>query len=99
MLDEVARLQVLLRQDDPAQCDEYRRQFEVWLNSMRDRADGYYGPQFEPATVAPRPAPSRQPTARRGRRRAGGVERRSPAEDRESSPVYIVLSPSDEGVR
>ena len=99
MPDEVSRLQVLLRKDDPARCDEHRRRFEVWLNSMRNRADGYYGPQFEPATVARQPALSRQLTAGRGRRRAGGVERRSTAEDRESSPEYIVLSPSDEGVR
>jgi hypothetical protein len=75
VLDETVRFQLRYQQGDSARYDEHRHQFEIWINNMRNRAYGFYGPHFEHARASLPLTFPRQPTARRGRHATRGEAR------------------------
>jgi hypothetical protein len=96
VLDETVRFQLRYQQGDSARYDEHRHQFEIWINNMRNRAYGFYGPHFEHVRASSPLTFPRQPTARRGRHATRGEARPAAPGRFSPSPERVTISSSDE---
>jgi len=87
LLNEAVRPQLQCQGNSSTGDAECRRQFEIWANDLRNRADGYYGPHFEPADVVLQPTPPNATSSTDGTSRPSRSQRcRTSANDGTSRP-------------